>query len=413
MSDRPRLPRLLALTVTIAATLAVVGGPLASAGAAVPRGGDTPEVLATLKVESETVEVKKKDADEFKTATDGQKLRAGDTIRTDSTGKAEINYSDDSFTRLDVDTTFTIDKLADDEGNRQVEGSLDTGKAWHRTAALTESESFEQSGAGATAAVVGTAFGMDCDAEGHCTTYAVVDTTEWTGSNGVHLLAPLDVCGSTEAIICADITHITPDQLPQWIIENLLKDVLRGYSWPFPFPISGTVIVEDGNVFFIPSPPPTASTPPPLPPAPTVPSSAPINISSPPPAAGDADSIETDEDTSVVFTINVTSSGGQTIIQFTDLPASTVGRLHEGNVPGATNCSPCVNQGQTYAAGTTFTFVPNDVGSAGASTSFTFVASNEGGSSPPTTVPVDVSDNDSLSTESTSTEPESTPEPGG
>ena len=270
--------------------------------------------------------------------------------------------------------------------------------------------SFEQTGAGATAAAVGTAFGMDCDAEGHCTTYAVVDNVEWTGDNAIHLLAPLDVCDSTDAIICADITHITPDQLPQWIIENLFKDVLAGYPWPFPTtPISGTVIVEDGNVFFIPSPPPTETTP--LPPAPTVPSSAPINISSPP--TGDADHISTDEDTSVVFTINVTSSGGQTVIRFTDLPHPTAGKLYLGNVPGETNCAErCVNPGQMYPAGSTFTFVPDDVGSAGESTSFTFIASNEGGSSAPTTVPVEVSDNDSLSTDSTSTEPESTPEPG-
>jgi len=413
MPNPSRASQLLALAATVGTVLAIAVAPPASAGAAVPRaGGDAPESVATLKIETPNVSVKKKGADDFKTAKDGQKLHAGDTIQTDGTGKAEINYGDDSWTRLEVDTTFTIEKLSDEQGDRQVEGSLDSGKAWHRTAALTESETFEQTGAGATASAVGTAFGMDCDAQGHCTTYGVVDTVEWSGNNGVHLIAPLDVCDSTNAIICADITHITADQLPLWIIGDLLKDVLRGYPWPFPStPISGTVIVEDGNVFFIPSPPPNETTP--LPPAPTVPSSAPINIVSPPPT-GPAPRIETDEDTSVVFTINVTSSGGQTVIQFTDLPDPTVGRLHLGSVPGATTCSPCVNQGQTYAADSTFTFVPvHDGNSADETTSFTFVASNEGGSSAPTTVPVDVSDNDSLSTGSTSTEPESTPEPGG
>ena len=74
-----------------------------------------------------------------------------------------MNYTDESFTRLDVDTEFTIVSLTDDQGNRQIKGSLDSGRTWNRTSALTESESFEQEGAGATAAVVGSASVIECN----------------------------------------------------------------------------------------------------------------------------------------------------------------------------------------------------------------------------------------------------------
>ena len=162
-------------------------------------GGDggsstSDEVVATLAVTEQTVEVQKADAEEFKKAKDGQKLREGDTVRTDATGRAEVEYGQDSYTRLDVNTTFTIVSLADDQGNRQVEGSLDVGKTWNRTsAALTESESFEQTGAGATAAVVGTASSVECASATECVFTAVVDNVELTGDDGlIKLLTPLD-----------------------------------------------------------------------------------------------------------------------------------------------------------------------------------------------------------------------------
>lgn len=250
-----RARRSLALGVALAAALAVIG-PLAQAGAA----GSDDEAFATLRVTAATVSVKAKGADDFKAAKDGDALHAGDTVRTDATGTAEIEYGDDAYTRLDVNTTFKITKLTDDEGNRQVEGIVESGNTWNRTTALTESESFNQTGADATAAVEGTAYGVECDTESHCVFTGVVDDVTLTGKDGQKLVGPLDQCDSTAGVLCADITKLTPDQLSAWIIENLLLDVTEGFPWPFG---TGTLVVENGTATFVPSTP-TPPAPPSL-----------------------------------------------------------------------------------------------------------------------------------------------------
>src|SRR5262249_13069259 len=156
----------------------------------------------------------------------------GDTIRTDATGQAEIDYTEGSLTRLDVNTTFTIVSLTDDQGHRKVKGSLDSGRTWNRTTALTESESFETSGGGATAAVVGTGYSFECTTDGHCTLITVVDGVKYTSDDGeVRLLQPLEQCDSTEVgptntDLCANPTPVPPDVLAanQWIMQNLFFD---------------------------------------------------------------------------------------------------------------------------------------------------------------------------------------------
>jgi hypothetical protein len=249
-----RVIRSFALGTSLAVALAVVG-PLAAAGAA---GGEK-EAFATLKVTAESVSVKAKGEDDFKKAADGDEVHAGDTVRTDATGKATIRYGDEAYTRLDVDTTFKITKLTDDEGNRQVQGTIESGNTWNRTTALTESESFEQTGADATAAVEGTAYGIECDTEDHCVFTGVVDDVTLTGTDGQKLVAPLDQCDSTAGVLCADITKLTPDQLSAWIIENLLLDVAEGFPWPFG---TGTLQIAGESIVFVPSTP--AATPPSL-----------------------------------------------------------------------------------------------------------------------------------------------------
>ena len=136
----------------------------------------------------------------------------------------------------DVSTTFTLKHLTDNQGHRQVEGSLDTGRTWNRTSALTQSESFSQDGAGATASVVGSAFMAECDTAGHCTFTSVVDGLKLVTVDGeVKLLTPLEGCDSTEVgprtppVWCA--REMTNDVLAAnaWILQNLFLDGLAGF----------------------------------------------------------------------------------------------------------------------------------------------------------------------------------------
>jgi hypothetical protein len=97
-----RAARLLSLLVV--ATMAVGAWLLAApAGAA--------ESLASLKITADNVQVKQKGKSTFADGKDGMQLKQGDTIKTDADGRAEIDYSDGSLTRLAGSTVYTLSKL--------------------------------------------------------------------------------------------------------------------------------------------------------------------------------------------------------------------------------------------------------------------------------------------------------------
>ena len=244
-------------------TACAVVAPLAGVAAAGQAGSGDTEVLATLRVENPAVEVKAKGADEFEPATDGQSLRQGDTVRTDGTGRAEVDYSDDTYTRLDVNTTFKIVKLTEEQGERQVEGGLETGRTWNRTEAITQSGAFEQSGGGATAAVTGTAFPVDCtSSSGECVFTGVEGTFILKGEGEDQTITPFEQCDSTDGDLCAQVTTLTIEEMAAitWIQENLLRDLLKRGLGNGPFKVSGVLVVEDGVVvdFIEATPPPGA-----------------------------------------------------------------------------------------------------------------------------------------------------------
>lgn len=149
---------------------------LTAAGAAGSAGS-----LANLKVTADNVQIKQKGKSTFVAAKDGQSMKQGDTIKTDANGRAEIDYTDGSITRLASSTVFTISKLTDERGGRQTQGTLSVGETWNRAAKVSETGSFEVKAGGTTAAVEGTAFVAKCvpKADGtkavDCTFTAVVD----------------------------------------------------------------------------------------------------------------------------------------------------------------------------------------------------------------------------------------------
>ena len=229
-----RSARLLAVVMVVCLGVVASLTGVASAGSS----GSSTEVFATLKIEKPKVEVKKKGADTFKVAKDGQKLREGDTVRTDATGLAEIDYSDDAYTRLDVNTTFKITKLTEEQGARQIAGSLESGQTWNRIEDVSESGSFEQSGAGATAAITGTVFMVSCvttpnidptlEPANECSFISVEHTITVTSENGeVRVLTEHTECTSDDADLCDTPRELTLDELAaiDWLQSNLFKDL--------------------------------------------------------------------------------------------------------------------------------------------------------------------------------------------
>jgi hypothetical protein len=150
---------------------------LASGGTA----GAATKPLANLAITEGTVTIKPKGSATFVAAKDAQALKQGDTIKTEASGRAQINYTDGSLTRLAGSTVFAISKLTNERGGRQTQGTLSVGETWNRAAKVSETGSFEVKAGGTTAAVEGTAFVVKCvptengKQEVTCTVTAVVD----------------------------------------------------------------------------------------------------------------------------------------------------------------------------------------------------------------------------------------------
>lgn len=148
-----RLLAMLAIGAAVALTPVVAGS---AAGAA----SDT--ALAHLKITADNVSIKAKGKTTFVPAKDGMALKQGDTIKTDASGLAEIDYTDGSLTRLANSTVFTLSVLTNEKGGRQTQGTLSVGETWNRAAKVSETGSFEVKAGGTTAAVEGTAFVAKC-----------------------------------------------------------------------------------------------------------------------------------------------------------------------------------------------------------------------------------------------------------
>ena len=159
----------------------VVGVLVAGALSFTAAAAGAADSLANLKITVDSVQIKQKGKATFVDAKDGQALKQGDTVKTDADGRAEIDYTDGSITRLAGSTIFTISKLTNERGGRQTQGTLSVGETWNRAAKVSETGSFEVKAGGTTAAVEGTAFVAKCvpTAEGSrtvdCTFTAVVD----------------------------------------------------------------------------------------------------------------------------------------------------------------------------------------------------------------------------------------------
>jgi hypothetical protein len=208
------------MTAVFVLALLLVGAVLIFSG-----GSAAAKQFATLRVVGGTVDVQAMGSDAFESATDGQSLHEGDTVRTGPDGRASITYFDDSVTRLDYDSTYTLttlETLDNEDESKVIVGEQEEGNSYNRVAELTDSESrFEVQTPTATASVQGTVYALIV-ANG-ATTVAVIDGEVKTSGQGGSVSVPegkmvvVDAGGSVG--IVQDIT----DELlsSPWLSYNL------------------------------------------------------------------------------------------------------------------------------------------------------------------------------------------------
>ena len=215
-------------------TLAIVGAGVTSVAvlAAVlffTAGPATAEQFATLHPIQGTVEVAP-EGEDFRAGTEGQTLQAGDTVRTGADGRAEIEYFDGSVTRLDVETSFTLQELSsisEVPNSKIIEAEQSEGRTFQRITEITDSQSrFDVETPTATASVLGTSYALTVHDDGSVelwvldgTVIAVLeDGNEIEIGPGQGLLVRPD--GSVDGPFA-----LTPEQLADpWLLFNQCTD---------------------------------------------------------------------------------------------------------------------------------------------------------------------------------------------
>lgn len=180
--------------------------------------------LAELRVRDDAVDVRSGEED-FRAAVEGEPLQAGDTVRTDSAGQAQIDFFDGSLTRLDTDTTLVIRGLRDDTPGG-VLLTLEAGRTWNRVEPATTAEDrYEVKGVNGTASVVGTTFVSDCRQAPICYYLGIDGETEVTSAlEDRFFLGAGDCVRAEESLMrrCSD--HEREALTDDWVSENIAVD---------------------------------------------------------------------------------------------------------------------------------------------------------------------------------------------
>lgn len=114
------------------------------------------DVNLKIHVFSQPVYISTASATEEAKVQEGQIIPEKATIRTGSTGRAEISYPNQSVTRLNFDTTVHVSTFSPDPQTSVID--LLKGSIWNRVAQLLGKESFSTETGAMVATVRGTAY---------------------------------------------------------------------------------------------------------------------------------------------------------------------------------------------------------------------------------------------------------------
>jgi Tol biopolymer transport system component len=165
---------------------------------------------ALLTVYHRLTDVREAGQSPFLPGYDREPLVPNDTVRTDSTGFAEIDYPDGSLTRLDVNTVFSVTQLVNTPERRAVSAQLDVGRSWNRVVEITGSGGFSVSTPDATATVRGTVFVVACDPSRTCQFVVFEGSLQVRTVSGTVVVIRATRGHGQEVDVAADGTPTTP-----------------------------------------------------------------------------------------------------------------------------------------------------------------------------------------------------------
>ena len=166
---------------------------------------------ATLTVYQPAASTSRNGAD-FADVSTGAVVHAGDSVKTDTKGRAAITLPDGTLTRLASDTALKLDSAHFTKtGNlHDVTLSQQIGRTFTNVQHLATGATFNVKGKSATASVRGTKFEVLITADGKMTVKLFEGTLDFIGKNTVHLKAGQQATADANGNI-GDPTPIVPD----------------------------------------------------------------------------------------------------------------------------------------------------------------------------------------------------------
>jgi FecR protein len=174
--------------IVVVLLILIVGGGIfwlnSSAQAAV-------NVSATLTVYQPEASLERKGAAAFATATSGVQVQAGDSVKTDTKGRASIQLPDGTLTRLASDTEIRLDAAHFTKAGtlRDAKITERIGRTFTSVQHLVSGATFQVAGQSAVASVRGTKFEVYITADGTMTVKLFDGELDFDGKNHVHLTA--------------------------------------------------------------------------------------------------------------------------------------------------------------------------------------------------------------------------------
>lgn len=229
-SEQTRAVRRVA-AMLLAVTLTACAGSSGNDDGASGSGDGDAALADVVRIEA-AVDVRVSGAD-FTNVADRAPVGAGDTVRTDSSGFAEIAYHDGSLTRLDVNTEFEILELSSDPGHAVTRTRMGLGRTWNRVQDVGEGdEPFSVETSVATATVRGTAFVVSCATEKACT-FTVVEgeiTLSLPSGKTIDLVAPAAVTVTGAKASAPTAVSFDGAFGDTWVLDNARRDTDAGFA---------------------------------------------------------------------------------------------------------------------------------------------------------------------------------------
>ncbi len=147
---------------------------------------------ATLTVYQPTASLARGTSGAFAAATSGTQVQAGDSVKTDTKGRASIQLPDGTLTRLASDTQITLDAAHFSKNGTLHDAKFTEkiGRTLTSVQHLVSGATFQVAGQSAVASVRGTKFEVYVKADGTMIVKLFDGFLDFTGKNGtVHLVA--------------------------------------------------------------------------------------------------------------------------------------------------------------------------------------------------------------------------------